>query len=147
MPKLVTTSVAMTGCLALWVVLGQAESGERGKELFERRCSGCHALDKDKEVNGKEASSELFRLLAGRLGDQGLDNSIQHPGCDTAPTGNPIPVPAIAMSAKDPAGWVEPDTGKPLAFRTMGQSAQTELEPLYKVSGQRYAVYWKTTTS
>ena len=50
--------LAMTSCLALWVALfsflalpriGQAESGERGKELFEKRCSGCHALDKEKE--------------------------------------------------------------------------------------------------
>jgi cytochrome c len=50
--------LSMTSCLALWVALfsfvalprlGQAESGERGKELFEKRCSGCHALDKDKE--------------------------------------------------------------------------------------------------
>ena len=50
--------LAMTSCLALWVALfsfvalprlGQAESGERGKELFEKRCSGCHALDNDKE--------------------------------------------------------------------------------------------------
>jgi cytochrome c len=48
----------MTSCLALWVALftfvalpglGQAESGEHGKELFEKRCSGCHALDKEKE--------------------------------------------------------------------------------------------------
>jgi cytochrome c len=50
--------LAMTSCLALWVALftfialprlGQAENGERGKELFEKRCSGCHALDKEKE--------------------------------------------------------------------------------------------------
>jgi cytochrome c len=50
--------LAMTSCLALWVALftfialprlGQAESGGPGKELFEKRCSGCHALDKDKE--------------------------------------------------------------------------------------------------
>ena len=50
--------LAMTSCLALWVGLftfialprsGQAESSEQGKELFEKRCSGCHALDKDKE--------------------------------------------------------------------------------------------------
>jgi cytochrome c len=50
--------LAMTSCLALWVALftfialprlGQAQSGEHGKELFEKRCSGCHALDKDKE--------------------------------------------------------------------------------------------------
>jgi mono/diheme cytochrome c family protein len=50
--------LAMTSCLALWMArftfvalprLGQAESGDRGKELFEKRCSGCHVLDKDKE--------------------------------------------------------------------------------------------------
>ena len=50
--------LAMTSCVALWVALftfvalprlGQAESGERGKELFEKRCSGCHALDQEKE--------------------------------------------------------------------------------------------------
>ena len=86
-------------------------------------------------------------VLAGRLGDQGINQAIEHPGYDTAPTGSPIPVPAIATSAKNPVGWAEPDTGKPLSFRTVGQSAQTTLEPLFKVSGQRYAVYWKTTAS
>ena len=44
--------LAMTSCLALWVALvtfvalprlGLAESSEPGKELFEKRCSGCHA--------------------------------------------------------------------------------------------------------
>ena len=84
-------------------------------------------------------------VLAGRLGNQGLDSNIEHPGYDTAPTGQPIPVPAIASSAKDPTGWAEPDTGKPLTFKTVGQTATTELVPLCKVSGQRYAVYWKTT--
>jgi cytochrome c len=29
--------------------VGKAQNAERGKDLFERRCSGCHALDKDKE--------------------------------------------------------------------------------------------------
>jgi len=84
-------------------------------------------------------------VLAGRLGNQGLDSNIQHPGYDTAPTGQPIPVPAIAASAKDPTGWAEADTGKPLTFKTVGQTATTELVPLCRVSGQRYAVYWKTT--
>jgi cytochrome c len=50
--------LAMASCLTLWVALfsfvalprlGQAEGSERGKELFEKRCSGCHALDKEKE--------------------------------------------------------------------------------------------------
>ena len=45
---------------ALWVALlfllllalpraGRTADGEHGKELFEKRCTGCHALDSDKE--------------------------------------------------------------------------------------------------
>jgi len=30
-------------------MLGQAQPPASGKELFERRCGGCHALDRDKE--------------------------------------------------------------------------------------------------
>jgi len=30
-------------------MLGQAQPPVNGKELFERRCGGCHALDRDKE--------------------------------------------------------------------------------------------------
>ena len=50
--------LVLTGCVALWVALvsflalprsGKAQSGEHGKELFEKRCTGCHALDKEKE--------------------------------------------------------------------------------------------------
>jgi cytochrome c2 len=46
------------GCLTVGIALfstfavprrAQAENDERGKDVFERRCSGCHALDKDKE--------------------------------------------------------------------------------------------------
>jgi cytochrome c len=43
---------------------GQAQpAGQKGKELFERRCGGCHALDRDKEgprlgnVYGRAAAS------------------------------------------------------------------------------------------
>ena len=50
--------LTLTGCLSVAIVLfsaygvprlAHAQSGERGKGLFERSCSGCHALDKDKE--------------------------------------------------------------------------------------------------
>ena len=50
--------LVMTGCVALWVAfvfflalprLAKAQNSEHGKELFEKRCSGCHALDKEKE--------------------------------------------------------------------------------------------------
>jgi cytochrome c len=50
--------LVVTGCVALWVVfvsvlalprLAKAQNAEHGKDLFERRCAGCHALDKEKE--------------------------------------------------------------------------------------------------
>ena len=47
--------IALTGCVVVLVFFlalpgtGQAQNSEHGKELFERRCSGCHALDKEKE--------------------------------------------------------------------------------------------------
>jgi cytochrome c len=31
------------------LLLGQTQPPANGKELFERRCGGCHALDRDKE--------------------------------------------------------------------------------------------------
>jgi cytochrome c len=43
--------------------LGRAEGTSHGKEIFERRCGGCHALDNDKEgprlraVYGRAAGS------------------------------------------------------------------------------------------
>ena len=50
--------LVVTGCVALGVALvsflalprlAKAQNAEHGKDLFERRCSGCHALDRDKE--------------------------------------------------------------------------------------------------
>ena len=50
--------LVLTGFVALWVAfvsflalprLAQAQNAEHGKDLFERRCAGCHALDKEKE--------------------------------------------------------------------------------------------------
>jgi uncharacterized protein len=84
-------------------------------------------------------------VLAGRLGDQGLDYAVEHPGYDTAPPGDAVPVPAIASSMKDPTGWVEPAASGALEFQTTGQPRRFALSPFYKVSGQRYAIYWKTT--
>jgi len=84
-------------------------------------------------------------VLAGQLGGQGLSRALTYPGYDTAPTGEPIPVPAIATSSKHPAGWVEPVPGAPLAFRTVGQQQNVNLVPLYRLSGERYAVYWKVS--
>jgi cytochrome c len=51
--------------LAGWTLseVGRAQSPASGKELFEKRCSGCHSLDRDKEgpqlhgVYGRKAGS------------------------------------------------------------------------------------------
>jgi cytochrome c len=53
--------------------LGQAQTpGKNGKELFEKRCGGCHALDRDKEgprlggVYGRPAATiPSFEYSAG----------------------------------------------------------------------------------
>ncbi|HEV2351579.1 MAG TPA: beta-L-arabinofuranosidase domain-containing protein [Terriglobia bacterium] len=85
-------------------------------------------------------------VLAGRLGQRGLTPALTYPGYDTAPGGDPIPVPAIANPSHDRAGWVEPDSGQALTFRTAGREENIEFIPLHKVSGERYAVYWKVNT-
>ncbi len=85
-------------------------------------------------------------VLAGRLGNGGLTEALTYPGYNTAPGGEPIPVPAISNRPKDPAGWVEPVSGQGLTFRSQGQSENITLVPLYQLAGERYAVYWKTTS-
>lgn len=82
-------------------------------------------------------------VLAGKFGRQGLTDELMYPGYDTAPKGDPAPVPAITRQSKDPLGWVEPVSGSSLTFKTVGQSENATLIPLYKLSGERYAVYWK----
>ena len=85
-------------------------------------------------------------VLAGRLGDKGLTKALTYPGYDTAPVGEPIPVPAVTNPSKVATGWVEPVAGTPLNFRTTGQDEAMGFIPLYKVSGERYAVYLKVST-
>jgi hypothetical protein len=82
-------------------------------------------------------------VLAGQLGDSGLTPALTYPGYDTAPEGEPIPVSAIANSSHDPTGWVAPVKDQALTFRALGQSDSLSMVPLCRVSGQRYAVYWK----
>jgi cytochrome c len=41
--------IAAVLMVAVLAGLSRAEAPVRGKELFERRCGGCHSLDRDKE--------------------------------------------------------------------------------------------------
>ena len=43
----------------------------------------------------------------------------------------------------DPASWLKPSRGRPLEFRTVGQSNELTLVPLNRIFDERYAVYWK----
>ena len=80
----------LLACAATLLALGTPE--ERGKELFERRCSGCHGLDTNKEgprlrgVYGRKAASvpgfeysEALRKAAIRWDDAGLERWLSDP--------------------------------------------------------------------
>jgi hypothetical protein len=58
----------------------------------------------------------------------------------------PAAAPEIHAASFGAADWVEPVHEPELRFRTSGQSAQTSLVPLYQVTEERYAVYWKLRT-
>jgi cytochrome c len=65
-PQLISATLAGFALLLVastLSLLGQGPSQANGKELFQRRCGGCHALDRDKEgprlggVYGRTAGS------------------------------------------------------------------------------------------
>ena len=80
-------------------------------------------------------------VLAGRLGTQGLNRDMIYgpSGPDEKST---IPVPEISGSTKNETAWVA-KRGPVLEFRTVDQSSNIELIPLYKLYDERYTVYWK----
>ena len=41
--------MVLAATAALLAAIGKTQTAPRGQELFERRCTGCHALDHDKE--------------------------------------------------------------------------------------------------
>jgi hypothetical protein len=55
----------------------------------------------------------------------------------------PVSAPTITTAALDPASWLEPLAGHPLAFRTTGQTQPLTLEPLNGIFDERYAVYFR----
>ena len=62
-----------------------------------------------------------------------------------APTGDPVPVPSFETKSEDPNTWIRPVAGKPLTFQTagVGKPNDVTLVPFYKLTGQRYGIYWK----
>jgi uncharacterized protein len=90
-------------------------------------------------------------VLAGNLGSEGLTDAMQH-DADHGPTElappHAVPVGSSQISVKSPEelrsmAWLEPVSGEPLTFQTVGQKTATKLIALNRVLGERYAVYWQ----
>jgi DUF1680 family protein len=91
-------------------------------------------------------------VLAGRLGTEGLDaTTLRAP--PTRPRTVPeytraaVSVPVIAAPSADPERWLAPVDGRTLEFRTVGQARDLTLVPLNALFDERYAVYWRISTS
>jgi DUF1680 family protein len=93
-------------------------------------------------------------VLAGRLGTEGLTEAMQYDP-DHGPTQLSPPhaeakgsasVTAKSVEEIRAAAWVAPVKGQLLTFQTVGQKNATMLIPLNRIFGERYAVYWKTST-
>jgi cytochrome c len=89
-----TAAAGLFAIIAVFTLpeLGKAEGAARGKEVFEKRCGGCHSLDRDKEgprlrgVYGRAAASvETFKysdaLKKARVtwNAESLDSWLQDP--------------------------------------------------------------------
>jgi hypothetical protein len=83
-------------------------------------------------------------LLAGELGSAGLT-----PELEIGPEGPNLkkypapPIPSFRAN-KQVSEWIQPGDG-PLTFRTQGQTQNVTFRPFYRVSEQRYSIYWHIT--
>ena len=76
--RAMTFSIVLAAGAAGWTAAGGAQSSGRGQEVFERRCTGCHALDRDKEgprlsgVVGRKAGSVTSFEYSEALKNSGI---------------------------------------------------------------------------
>src|SRR5439155_23092446 len=87
-------------------------------------------------------------VLAGRLGSAGLTPATLRaeptkPRTVPEYKAEPVPAPAFHVRSDNLEDWIKPIPGKPLEFRTAGQSPEITLAPLATVFDERYAVYWR----
>jgi uncharacterized protein len=92
-------------------------------------------------------------VLAGRLGADGItaENRRAEPTKPrTVPEfRNPAPpaTPTIRSDSDAVTSWVRQQAGRTLEFRTVGQTTQHTLVPLYRIFDERYVVFWNVTRS
>jgi hypothetical protein len=83
-------------------------------------------------------------LLAGELGSAGLTPELEIG--QEGPNLKKYPAPPIPSfrANKQVSEWIQPGDG-PLTFRTQGQTQNVTFRPFYRVSEQRYSIYWHIT--
>ncbi len=78
-------------------------------------------------------------VLAAELGAGPMDGPLKIGGYDTGPKPAELGPPAEAPVAQD-TDWIEVVSAKDLAFK----AATKDVKPIYRVTDQKYAVYWGT---
>lgn len=91
-------------------------------------------------------------VLCGKLGTDGLtkDNLRAEPTpIREVPRyrTKAIPAPEFKTKSQHIGECIEPVSGRPLEFRTVGQSQNVSFVPFYKILDERYGVYWKVGLS
>jgi DUF1680 family protein len=81
-------------------------------------------------------------VLAADLGPGPTDSALRLGGYDPAPKSSDLGPPAEppAAPAGDAAEWVEVVSAKDLTFK----AAAGEVKPMYRITDEKYAVYWGT---
>ena len=78
------------------------------------------------------------------MGGDGLTDENTHTGQNWYKFPQPIPTAEPLIVESDDIGdWLKPVAGKPLTFRTVGQSKPITLVPYHELFDQRYVVYWR----
>ena len=84
-------------------------------------------------------------VLAGQLGSEGLTTKNIHTTENwyKFPPEQIATAPPLIVTSDNITDWIEPVSGKPLTFRTIGQSEEITLVPYHKLFNQKYIIYWK----
>ena len=75
--RLSTRSIGRLLITILLPAAALAQSAKTGKELFEKRCGGCHALDRDKE--GPRLGG-VYGRTAGKVESFGYSDALRQSG-------------------------------------------------------------------
>jgi DUF1680 family protein len=83
-------------------------------------------------------------VLAGQLGSEGLTAENVHTSDNwyRFPQNQIAAVQPLTVTSDNINDWIKPVEGKPLTFRTIGQSHEIILVPFHKLFNQKYVIYW-----